>query len=92
MREYDPREWGLCQRDKVVFGEADEDRVLQVSLNEIHETAHQMYGGEYNPDRVIVFYAVEMGDNNMEWSLYELTSDNGIIQMMPYLIKGVTYE
>ncbi len=90
--EHDPEKWGLCQRDnEVVFGEADEHWTLQVSLSEIHETAHQMYGSEYNPDRVMVFYAIEVGNNNMEWSLYELSPNNSIIQMMP-LINGVMYE
>ena len=47
--------------------------------------AHFLYGGEYNPDRVILFYAVEVGVNNIECSLYELTPDDPIIQMVPFI-------
>ena len=92
--EHDPREWGLCRKgDKVVFGEANEGRVLQVSLNELYERAHYAFGGEYNPNKVIIFYAVETGVNYMECFLHELTSDDCIIQTLPYpTIKGVTYN
>ena len=83
---HDPEKWGLCQRGaEVAFGEANESFVLQVSLNWMYEMAHLLYGGEYNPDRMILFYAIEVGVNNIECSLYELTPDDPIIQMVPFI-------
>lgn len=92
--EHDPEKWGLCQNgDKIAFGEATESFVLQISLEELYERAHWVYGSKYNPNRIIIFYAIEIGVNNVEWYLYELTSNESIIQMLPCTtITGVTYN
>ena len=83
---HDPEKWGLCQRGaEVAFGEANESFVLQVSLNWMYEMAHLLYGGEYNPDRMILFYAIEVGVNNIEYHLYELAPGDCIIQMVPFI-------
>lgn len=91
--EHDPEKWGLCQRgDEVAFGEAAEGWVLQVPLNELYERVHWMYGGKYDPNKIIVFYAIEIGVNNIEYSLYELTSDYCIQTTQPVPVNEVVYN
>ena len=88
--------WGLCRKsdnDRFLAKPMKLTSVLQVSLNEMYERAHYAIGSEYNPDKVIIFYAIEVGDNNMECFLHELTPDDCIIQTdaVPHN-KGVTYN
>ena len=92
--EHNPRKWGLCRKgDEVVFGKAKWSWILKVALNDLYERAHVAYGGEYNPNKVIIFYAIEPRVDYMECFLHELTSDDCIIQTLPYsTIKGVTYN
>lgn len=91
--DHDPEKWGLCQSgDEVAFGEADEGWVLQVSLNKLYERAHWMYGDKYDSNRIIVFYAIEIGVNNIEYSLYELTSDDCILQTAQLVPDEVVYN